>query len=155
MARLRGRAPRGERLVGKIPHGHWKTTTFLAGLRLSGMIAPLVFDGPINAAAFLAYVEQILVPELSLGDVVVVHFPSESLDAQIDEERLPPDGLLLRGDEVEVYTEKISEAQTSRRAALGLREERGLRCGNPSDHGVAVLRLGRAAPAKCSSSGRD
>lgn len=72
MARLRGRAPKGERLRAAVPHGHWKTTTFLAGLRLSGMIAPLVFDGPINAASFLAYVEQILVPELSPGDVVVM-----------------------------------------------------------------------------------
>ena len=72
MARLKGRAPKGERLRAAVPHGHWKTTTFLAGLRLSGMIAPLVFDGPINAAAFLAYVEQILVPELSPGDVVVM-----------------------------------------------------------------------------------
>ena len=72
MARLRGRAPKGERLRAAIPHGHWKTTTFLAGLRLSGMIAPLVLDGPINAAAFLAYVEQILAPELSPGDVVVM-----------------------------------------------------------------------------------
>ena len=72
MARLRGRAPKGERLRAAIPHGHWKTTTFLAGLRLSGIIAPLVLDGPINAAAFLAYVEQILVPELSPGDVVVM-----------------------------------------------------------------------------------
>jgi len=72
MARLRGRAPKGERLRAAVPHGHWKTTTFLAGLRLSGIIAPLVLDGPINAAAFLAYVEQILVPELSPGDVVVM-----------------------------------------------------------------------------------
>lgn len=72
MARLRGRAPKGERLRAAVPHGHWKTTTFLAGLRLSGMIAPLVLDGPINAAAFLAYVEQILAPELSPGDVVVI-----------------------------------------------------------------------------------
>ena len=72
MARLRGRAPKGERLRAAVPHGHWKTTTFLAGLRLSGMIAPLVLDGPINAAAFLAYVEQILVPELSPGEIVVM-----------------------------------------------------------------------------------
>ena len=72
MARLRGRAPKGERLRAAVPHGHWKTTTFLAGLRLSGMIAPLVLDGPINAATFFAYVEQILVPELSPGDVVVM-----------------------------------------------------------------------------------
>jgi transposase len=72
MARLRGRAPKGERLRAGIPHGHWKTTTFVAGLRLSGMVAPMVLDGPINREAFLAYVNQVLVPDLSPGDIVVM-----------------------------------------------------------------------------------
>ncbi len=72
MARLRGRAPRGERLVGKVPHGHWKTTTFVAGLRSSALTAPCVIDGPMNGNAFLAYVEQILVPTLKPGDIVVM-----------------------------------------------------------------------------------
>ena len=72
MARKRGRAPKGERLRVAIPHGHWKTTTFVAGLRLSGMVAPLVLDGPINGVNFLAYVEQILVPELAPGDIVIM-----------------------------------------------------------------------------------
>ena len=72
MARLRGRAPRGERLVGKIPHGHWKTTTFVAGLRSTALTAPCVIDGPMNGNAFLAYVEQILVPSLTPGDIVVL-----------------------------------------------------------------------------------
>ncbi len=72
MARLRGRAPRGERCVAPIPHGHWKTTTFTAGLRLNGMVAPMVLDGAMNGDAFIAYVEQVLVPELTKGDVVVM-----------------------------------------------------------------------------------
>lgn len=72
MARPRGRAPRGERLRAAIPHGHWKTTTFVAGLRLDGVVAPLVLDGPITAVAFEAYVEQVLAPTLSPGDVVVM-----------------------------------------------------------------------------------
>jgi transposase len=72
MARLRGRAPRGKRCVASIPHGHWKTTTFTAGLRLAGMVAPMVLDGAMNGEAFIAYVEQVLVPELSKGDVVVM-----------------------------------------------------------------------------------
>ena len=72
MARTRGRAPRGERLRASIPHGHWKTTTFVAGLRLSGMVAPMVLDGPINGCAFQAYVDQVLVPELRKGDIVVM-----------------------------------------------------------------------------------
>ncbi len=72
MARLRGRAPRGERLIGKVPHGHWKTTTFVAGLRSTALTAPCVIDGPMNRNAFLAYVEQILAPSLAPGDIVVM-----------------------------------------------------------------------------------
>lgn len=72
MARLRGRARKGERLRAGIPHGHWKTTTFVAGLRLDGIAAPMVLDGPINQDAFQAYVDQVLVPELSPGDLVVM-----------------------------------------------------------------------------------
>ncbi len=72
MARLRGRAKRGERCRAPIPHGHWKTTTFTAGLRLDGLAAPMLLDGAMNGPAFLAYVEQVLVPELSPGDIVVM-----------------------------------------------------------------------------------
>ena len=72
MARRYGRAPRGERLRAAVPHGHWKTTTFVAGLRLDGVVAPLVLDGPINATAFEAYVEQFLAPTLKPGDIVVM-----------------------------------------------------------------------------------
>lgn len=72
MARTHGRAPRGERLRSPVPHGHWKTTTFVAGLRNSGMVAPMVLDGPINGVAFQAYVDQVLVPELRPGDIVVM-----------------------------------------------------------------------------------
>ncbi len=72
MARLRGRAPKGKRLRAGIPHGHWKTTTFVAGLRVDGIVAPFVIDGPINWDAFQAYADQVLVPELRPGDVVVM-----------------------------------------------------------------------------------
>lgn len=72
MARLRGWAPRGERCRAAIPHGHWKTTTFTAGLRLDGIAAPMLLDGPMHGDAFRAYVEQVLVPELSPGDIVVM-----------------------------------------------------------------------------------
>ncbi|MBB4399156.1 transposase [Bradyrhizobium sp. ERR14] len=68
----RGRTPRGERLRASIPHGHWKTTTFVAGLRLSGMVAPMVLDGPINGAVFQAYADHVLVPDLQQGDIVVM-----------------------------------------------------------------------------------
>ncbi len=72
MARLRGRALRGERCRAPVPHGHWKTTTFVGALRLEGMTAPMVLDGAMNGPAFLAYVEQVLVPTLSPGDMVVM-----------------------------------------------------------------------------------
>lgn len=72
MARLRGRSLKGERCRAGVPHGHWKTTTFTGALRLSGMTAPFVYDGAMNGAVFLAYVEQILVPTLSPGDVVIL-----------------------------------------------------------------------------------
>ena len=72
MTRLRGWGPRGERLVDAAPHGHWRTTTFLAGLRASGIIAPFVLDGPMTGDVFRAYVEQMLAPALLPGDVVVM-----------------------------------------------------------------------------------
>lgn len=72
MARLRGRCRRGERLRMAIPHGHWRTTTFVAGLRLTGLDAPMLLDRPMNGAAFLAYVRRVLVPTLRPGDVVVM-----------------------------------------------------------------------------------
>ncbi|UPT84262.1 IS630 family transposase (plasmid) [Bradyrhizobium barranii subsp. apii] len=72
MARRYGRSPRGERCRAAIPHGHWKTTTFTAGLRSDGLIAPLVLDGPMDGDAFLAYVEQLLAPSLRPGDTVIM-----------------------------------------------------------------------------------
>ena len=72
MARRHGRCRRGERLRASVPHGHWKTTTFVAGLRNTGMVAPMVLDGPINRDAFTAYVSQVLIPEIGPGDVVIM-----------------------------------------------------------------------------------
>ena len=71
MARPWGRAPRGQRAIGIVPYGHWQTTTFLAGLRHDRIVAPLVLDGAIDGATFLAWVEQFLVPTLDRGDIVV------------------------------------------------------------------------------------
>ena len=72
MTRPRGRAPCGKRLVSYVPHGHWKTTTFLAGLRVSGLTAPLVIDGALNGDTFRSYVKQHLAPTLQAGDIVVM-----------------------------------------------------------------------------------
>ena len=72
MARLYGRSPYGQRCVAALPHGHWKTTTFVGALRTAGMTAPMVLDGPMDGPAFEAYVTQVLVPTLRPGDIVVM-----------------------------------------------------------------------------------
>lgn len=72
MTRLRGRAPRGERLVEKVPHGHWKTTTLVAALGIEGLRCSTVVDGAINAEVFEAFVQQVLAPQLRPGDLVVM-----------------------------------------------------------------------------------
>jgi transposase len=71
MTRLRGRAPIGERCVASVPHGHWKTTTFIAGLRVGEVSAPMVLDGPMDGEAFLVYVREFLCPTLKPGDIVI------------------------------------------------------------------------------------
>ena len=72
MTRRLGRCPRGQRLVAAVPHGHWKTSTFVAALRTKGLTAPLILDGAMNGDAFRAYVEQFLAPTLAPGDIVIM-----------------------------------------------------------------------------------
>jgi transposase len=72
MARRYGRAPRGERVIASVPHGHWKTSTFVAGLRNDAITAPLVIDGAMNGETFRAYIEQFLAPTLAHGDIVIM-----------------------------------------------------------------------------------
>jgi len=72
MVRTCGRAPRGKRLVDKVPHGHWKTTTFIAALRCDCLTAPMVTDGPMNGEIFRVYIEHFLIPTLNPGDIVIM-----------------------------------------------------------------------------------
>ena len=72
MTRLFGRCKIGERLVAKVPHGHWKNSTIIAAIRTTGPFAPAVFDGPADAATFQAYVQQVLAPALHPGEIVVM-----------------------------------------------------------------------------------
>lgn len=72
MTRRYGRSPRGQRVVEAVPHGHWKTTTFVAALRSEGLVAPMVIDGAMNGDLFVAYAKQVLIPTLKAGDVVVL-----------------------------------------------------------------------------------
>lgn len=85
MTRSYGRCPKGERLRMGFPHGHRKTTTLVAGLRMAGMVAPVVLDGPINGDWFEAYVTEVLVPELRPGDVVIMHNLSSHKRASVQE----------------------------------------------------------------------
>jgi hypothetical protein len=80
MARRYGRAPRGERVIASVPHGHWKTSTFVAGLREDAITAPLVIDGAMNGETFRAYIEQFLAPTLAPGDIVIMdNLPSHKV----------------------------------------------------------------------------
>ena len=71
MSRLYGRSPRGERCIGSVPHGHWQSSTFIAALRHDRICAPWLLDGPMDGASFLAYIRQVLAPELKEGDMVI------------------------------------------------------------------------------------
>jgi transposase len=80
MARRYGGAPMGERCVAAVPHGHWKTTTFIAGLRVNALTAPMVLDGPMDGDAFLVYVREFLCPTLQPGDIVIAdNLPSHKV----------------------------------------------------------------------------
>ncbi|HUB12787.1 MAG TPA: IS630 family transposase [Acetobacteraceae bacterium] len=72
LIRIRGRSERGTRLIDRTPHGHWKTSSFIAGLRVDGLVAPCVFDGAITGEMFLGYIEQVLVPTLAKDDIVIM-----------------------------------------------------------------------------------
>ena len=88
MVRLRGRAPRGERLVGYAPHGHRKTITFVGGLRQRGMTAPFALEGAMNGPMFLVYVKQCLAPTLNRREIVLMDHPA----SQRTRDALPTDG---------------------------------------------------------------
>ena len=146
MARLRGRAPKGERLRAAIPHGHWKTTTFVAGLRLDGMVAPMVLDGPINGEAFTAYVKHILVPELSAGDIVVMDNLSSHKGKQIRGlvETKGANLLYICRPTAPTSIQSRTPSPNSRRCSEGLRHAASTACGPHSDDSSTSSRLKNA-----------
>ena len=91
MTRRYGRCPRGQRLVSSVPWGHWKTTTFVAALRLDEMIAPCALDGPMDGDCFRAYIEQFVVPTLRRGDIVIMDNLASHKVAGIDRLSRPPE----------------------------------------------------------------
>jgi hypothetical protein len=114
MTRRLGRCARGLRLLAPVPHGHWKTTTLVAGLRSTGIIAPYVLDGAMNGALFRGYIEQILAPTLSPGDIVVMdNLPAYGYDQRI--EAFGEKGMLQAGNRrattVEAWDAERTEAK--------------------------------------------
>ena len=133
MARLRGRCARGQRLRSGIPHGHWKVTTFVAGLRLSGLGAPMVLDGPMTRDWFLAYVAQVLAPTLTPGDIVILdNLPAHkgsAIQAAVEARRLQ-----LRGEL------RANDAATSRG------QQQGGLGSEPNQLGRPTVRVGENRP---------
>lgn len=95
MTRLRGRAPSGERLVEKVPHGHWQTTTLVAALDYQGMRCSMTLDGPVNAQSFEAFVDQVLLPELKAGEIVVMDNLSSHKGSRVREQIESAGAILL------------------------------------------------------------
>jgi transposase len=116
MARLRGRAPCGERRRAGVPHGHWKTTTFTGALRLTGMTASFVYDGAMNGNVFRAYIEQVLAPTLTAGDVVIMdNLPAHKAAGVRDAIEAAGAGLLYLPPYSPTLTPSKTHSQNSRR----------------------------------------
>lgn len=115
MSRLRGRAPCGDRCRSPIPHGHWKTTTFTGALRLSGMTAPMVLDGAMNGVAFQAYVEQVLIPTLVPGDIVIMdNLPAHKTEGCVSQSK-------VKGAGYSTFRPTVQTSTPSRRPSLKLK----------------------------------
>jgi hypothetical protein len=116
MARRYGRAPRGERVIASVPHGHWKTSTFVAGLRQDAITAPLVIDGAMNGETFRAYIEQFLAPTLAHGDIVIMDNLSSHKVTGVRE------AIEARGASL-IYRTLLARSQPNR---TGLRQAQGV-----------------------------
>jgi hypothetical protein len=136
MVRLRGRCPRSQRLVGSVPHGHWKTITLVAGLRHDAIVAPFVIDGPMNGRVFLTYVERCLAPTLGRGDIVIMdNLPTHKIAGVTEaiEPRIPWQFICLRILRISTRSNKSSAnsrhcAGPQNRQFLPCREESARSC---------------------------
>ena len=141
MVRARGRSRRGTRLLGRVPHGHWKITTFLAGLRCGEIAAPFVIDRPMNSAIFLTYVRQCLVPALKEGDIVVMDNLKPHKAAGVREAieaagatllYLPPPAFAGAGSILPTSTRSSRSSPSSRRCCAKPPSARSTPCGTAS-----------------------
>ena len=147
LVRTRGRGPRGRRVYGKAPWGHWRTTTFVGALRAGGITAPMMLDGAMNGPAFLAYVRQVLAPSLAPGDIVVldnlgahkvsgVRAAIEAVGATL--RYLPP------------YSPDLNPIELAFAKLKGLLQKVGARTKQALDSAIANA-LGAFSPTECSN----
>ena len=147
MTRLYGRCARGKRLVCAVPHGHWKTTTFVGALRHDGMIAPCVVDGPMNGETFLAWLEQLLVPALQPGDIVVMdNLSSHKVKGVRD--AIEAAGATLRY--LPPYSPDLNPIEQFFAKLKSLLRKAGARTLETLDHAIAHA-LTHVSPAECAN----
>jgi hypothetical protein len=159
MVRTRGRSRRGTRLIGRVPHGHWKITTFIAGLRSDQIAAPFVIDRPMNSAIFLAYIERCLIPTLKPGDIVVmdnlkphkakgVREALEAANAKLL--YLPPPAFAGAGSTLPISTLSNSPSPSSRHCCEKPPNDRSTPCGTASA-ASSTTSPHRSAPHTCAT----
>lgn len=146
MAPRYGRAPRGQRALDAVPHGHWKTTTFVGAMRTEGFVAPLVVDGAINGETFRAYVEQMLAPTLSRGDTVIMDNLSSHKVAGIREAIERAGATLLY---LPPYSPDLNPIEMAFAKLKALLRRAAHRTRDALWHGIASL-LAHFPPAECS-----
>jgi transposase len=147
MTRTHGRCAVGQRLVDKVPHGHWKTLTFVAALRCDAVTAPCVFDRPINARSFLAYVTHFLVPTLRPGDVVIMDNLSSHKRRQIRQTIRAAGALLLFLPAYSPDLNPIEQAFAKLKALLRKADARSI----DAVHDVIGTLLEQFSPEECAN----
>jgi transposase len=145
--RTRGRAPKGKRVYGKAPWGHWQTTTFVGALRGGGITAPMVIDGAMNGPAFLAYVRQVLAPSLAVGDIVVLDNLSAHKVAGV-RAAIEAAGATLRY--LPPYSPDLNPIELAFAKLKGLLRKAAART-KEALHGAIAQAIDAFAPAECSN----
>jgi transposase len=147
MVRLWGRCPRGERLIGRVPHGNWKTITLVAGVRQDGMVAPLVIDGSMDGPTFVAYLEQCLAPTLARGDIVIMDNLTAHKVSGVTEAIEAAGAKLMYLPQYSPELNPIEEVFSKLKALLRKAAERTI----PRLHRRIAVLLAEVSPQECSN----